>query len=187
MALEDRLTRDSHLEGGHAEDDFVRTLIKNQMRVYAYIVSLVPNRADADEVFQECCVILWSKHNEFVPGTNFLAWACQIALNKIFTLRKTQSRNRLVFDDEFLKAVSDERLAANERLELRSAALGGCLEKLKQRDRELIDGWYRYQGTTKELAEELGRPIDTVYKALKRIRGTLFDCVSRSVRAGETR
>lgn len=169
------------------EDEFVRTLISSQTRIYAYIVSLVPNRADADEVFQECCIVLWSKRNEFTPGTSFMSWACQIALNKVFSLRKSRARDRLVFDPEFLHAISEERLVSEQRLQDRSAALKHCIDKLKPRDRELIDGWYRYRGTTKNMAEQLGRPIDTVYKALKRIRGVLFSCVSRSLASGESR
>jgi RNA polymerase sigma-70 factor, ECF subfamily len=161
-------------------DEFVRLIIVNQPRLYAYIMSLVPNWADADDLFQECSIVLWSKKGEFTPGTNFLAWACQIALNKVFNLRKRQARNRLTFDVEFIKAVADERLAGRERLDERVAALESCVEKLKPRDRELLDRWYQRRGTTKVLAEQLGRPLDTVYKALKRIRMALFDCITRT-------
>ncbi len=166
-------------------DEFVRLIIVNQARLYAYIVSLVPNWADADDLFQECSIVLWSKRAEFKPGTNFLAWACQIALNKTFNLRKRQARSRLMFDVDFLTAVSDERLASSERLEARAAALDSCVEKLKPRDRELLNRWYQRRGTTKGLAEQLGRPLDTVYKALKRIRMTLFDCITRTSAASD--
>jgi RNA polymerase sigma-70 factor, ECF subfamily len=167
-----------------ANDDFVRLLIANQPRIYAYIVSLLPNWADADEVFQETGIVLWSKRDEFQPGTNFLAWACQIALNKVFNLRKRQARSKLIFDDEFLNAVSDQRIAGSERIETRSVALKGCVEKLKPRDRELLERWYQKRGTTKTLAEQLGRPIDTIYKAMKRIRRALFHCVSENLGEG---
>jgi RNA polymerase sigma-70 factor, ECF subfamily len=167
-----------------SNDEFVRLLIANQPRIYAYIVSLLPNWADADEIFQETGIVLWSKRDEFRPGSSFLAWACQIALNKVFNLRKRQSRSRLIFNDEFIQAVSDYRTAAAERAEARSVALKGCIEKLKPRDRELLERWYQKHGTTKGLAEQLGRPIDTVYKAMRRIRGLLFDCVTESLQEG---
>lgn len=167
-----------------SSDEFVRLLIANQPRIYAYIVSLLPNWADADEVFQETGIVLWAKREEFQSGTSFLAWACQIALNKVFNLRKLKARSRLIFDDQFLNAVSDERLAAGERLEARSSALKGCIDKLKPRDRELLECWYQKRSTTKVMAEQLGRPIDTIYKALKRIRHALFHCVSDSLGEG---
>jgi len=166
-------------------DEFVQLLIANQSQLFAYIVSLVPHWADADEIFQECSLVLWSKRNEFTPGTSFLAWSCQIALNKVFSHRKRQSKSRLVFDDEFLNLVAAERLAGTERLEERAVALSRCIEKLRTRDRDLLSRWYHRQGTTKFVAQQLGRPLDTVYKALKRIRGSLVDCVTRSLNAGD--
>lgn len=166
-------------------DEFVQLLIANQPRLFAYIISLVPNWADADEIFQECSLVLWSKRNEFITGTNFLAWSCQIALNKVFNHRKQQSHSRLVFDDEFLNLVAAERLAGEERLEERATALSHCIEKLRSRDRDLLSHWYQRKGTTKHVAQQMGRPLDTVYKALKRIRGSLLDCVTRSLNAGE--
>lgn len=167
-----------------ANDEFVRLLIANQPRIYGYIVSLLPNWADADEVFQETGIVLWSKRDDFQSGTNFLAWACQIALHKVFNLRKRQARSRLVFDDDFLNAVSDQRIAEGDRSETRSVALKSCIEKLKPRDRELLERWYQKRGTTKTMAEQLGRPIDTIYKAMKRIRRALFHCVSENLGEG---
>jgi RNA polymerase sigma-70 factor, ECF subfamily len=168
----------------NSDDDFVRLFLMNQPRLYACIISLVPHVADADELFQECSIVLWSKRDEFQPDTNFLAWACQIALNKAFNLRMRQARSRVVYDDEFLQAVCDHRTATADRSDVRSAALKGCIEKLKARDRELLEVWYQECGTTKSLAEQLGRPLDTVYKAMRRIRSALFDCVSQAMREG---
>jgi RNA polymerase sigma-70 factor (ECF subfamily) len=166
---------------GNSSDEFVEQLISHQPRLYAYVVSLLPHRADAEEVFQETCMVLWAKWKEFEPQSNFLAWACQIALNKTFNFRKRQARSRLVFGDEFLQTISDHKLASVERTEARSMALAGCIEKLKDRDRDLLDRWYQKHGTTKDLAQQLGRPIDTVYKAMKRIRQALFDCVTQNM------
>jgi RNA polymerase sigma-70 factor, ECF subfamily len=170
----------------NSSDEFVRLLIANQSQLYAYIVSLVPNWVDADEIFQECSMVLWSKRDEFAPGTSFIAWSCQIALNKVMNLRKRKSRGVLLFDDEFLKAVSDERLLHDDRLEARAVALRKCMLRLRAPDRDLLDHWYQRQGTTKDMAAEVGRPLDTVYKALKRIRTTLFECINRTLAAEES-
>jgi RNA polymerase sigma-70 factor (ECF subfamily) len=37
---------------------FAQRMVRNQQRVFAYIVSLVPNRADAEELFQQTCLTL---------------------------------------------------------------------------------------------------------------------------------
>jgi DNA-directed RNA polymerase specialized sigma24 family protein len=48
---------------------------------------------------------------------------------------------------------------------------------------------FRYESnlTGPEIAERLGRPVNTVYKALQRIRNSLLDCVDRTLRAQEHR
>jgi RNA polymerase sigma-70 factor (ECF subfamily) len=57
----------------------------------------------------------------------------------------------------------------------------GCLNKLGTRDRELIERRYQAKTTARKVADELERPASTVYKALARIRSSLFDCVERSL------
>ena len=55
------------------------------------------------------------------------------------------------------------------------------MKKLGSRDRELIERRYRTKTTARRVAEELGRPTSTVYKALARIRDALYDCVERTL------
>ena len=56
----------------------------------------------------------------------------------------------------------------------RRDALRGCLKKLPENDRHLVDRCYGdSRQSFKTAAEELGRPINTVYKALNRIRRAL--------------
>ena len=58
---------------------FTRLLLQNQKRIAGLIYSLVPQGADADDVMQETCAVLWRKFGEFGLGTDFGAWALRIA------------------------------------------------------------------------------------------------------------
>ena len=42
------------------EASFVEQMVHNQHRLFGYVVTLVPNRDDAEEVFQEACLTLWN-------------------------------------------------------------------------------------------------------------------------------
>ena len=77
-----------------------------QQRVYLFILSLLPNPADAEEVLQETNLVLWRKFEEFEPGTNFKAWAFQTAYYKIQSFLSRQERDRARFGDEFLEKVA---------------------------------------------------------------------------------
>ena len=81
-----------------SQRQFVRLMTKHERLVYGYILSLVPNWADADEILQETNIRLWEEFDKFVLGTNFAAWALRVAHFQVLTWRKRVSRSRLVFD-----------------------------------------------------------------------------------------
>src|SRR5262249_54956902 len=46
---------------------FLPLFLQNQRRLYAYILTLLPNRADADDVLQEASLVMWDKFDERAP------------------------------------------------------------------------------------------------------------------------
>jgi RNA polymerase sigma-70 factor (ECF subfamily) len=54
--------------------------------------------------------------------------------------------------------------------------------KLPAGDRQLVQRCYSDSATSfKTIAEEAGRPVNTVYKALNRIRRALQQCIDRTL------
>ncbi len=165
-------------------DRFVRLLAQNQRRVYLYVLTLVPNPTEAEDVLQNTNLVLWREFDTFRPGTNFAAWACRVALNQVLAWRKKRSRDRLEFSEAFLEAVGREAEEMSEVLEGRTTALAGCLGKLPADHRELVRWRYTDGLPIEAVAERAGRTVDATYRALSRIRQVLHDCVTRSVAAG---
>jgi len=162
-------------------EEFTRLLAKHQSRIYSYIYTIMPNSADADEVFQETSVVLWRKFEEYRPDTNFFQWAARIAYFKVLSHRKKQKRSRLVGSDEFIELVAaDMEMHADQYLD-RERALANCIAKLREKDRDLINRRYAPNGTVKVVAEQLGRPSKSIYAALGRIRRALLECVDRTL------
>ncbi len=60
--------------------------------MYAYSLTLVPHRPDAEDIFQNVGVTLWEKFDEFEEGTNFGAWACRIAWFKVLDFQQKRQR-----------------------------------------------------------------------------------------------
>jgi RNA polymerase sigma-70 factor (ECF subfamily) len=162
---------------------FVRLFAQHEHRIYAYIVSVLANWNDADEVMQETSVALWEMFDDFTEGTSFCSWACRIAYFRILRFREKQQRDRHEFNHEFVEAVAATALEEADSFEFRRKALGGCVEKLRPGDRELLRSCYGEDGTIKGAAERLDRPAKSVYKALARIRQVLFECVQRKLAA----
>ena len=166
-------------------DEFVRELTRSSQHLYTYIFGLVPIWADADEIYQETCTLLWQKYDTFVPGTNFRAWACRVALNKVHEYRRAYAKKPVCFSEAFIADVEQNLVDVAEQDDLRSEALAKCLSKLNPRHRDLIAHYYREGTSVKSIAESLSRTTDSVYKALNRIRASLLDCIQHLVTTEE--
>ena len=167
-------------------EEFIKLFTKFQRRVFLFILSQVPNPVDAEEIHQETNVINWRKFDRFELGTNFLAWACQIASYEVLKYRERQRRDRHLFSDEFVRQVASDAIEQADVLEQRRQHLAVCLSKLRDQDRERIQQRYSVGESGKSVAELIGRPINSVYQSLSRIRRTLLECVNRQIQAQAT-
>jgi RNA polymerase sigma-70 factor (ECF subfamily) len=166
---------------------FLRLFLQNQRRIYAYVLTLLPKRADADDVFQEASLVLWDKFDAATPPDDFAAWACRIAYFKVLDFRKRSQRGRVLFSQDMIERVAETALEQADALQLddRREALAGCVRKLTERDRGLLAARFSEGATVQSTATQLGRSPDAVYKALARIRQALFDCVTRTLAGGQ--
>jgi RNA polymerase sigma-70 factor, ECF subfamily len=161
--------------------EFVRLWTAHGQRVYAYILALLPNRADADEMFQETGTTLWEKFDQFQSGSNFRSWACSVALNKVRNFRQLRRHRVVLLSNESLDAVDRMAVMRSDELDGQHQMLADCYAKLSPTDRELIDCRYEPEATVKTVSQRVGRSVDAVYKALARIHRSLFDCVRQAI------
>ena len=168
---------------GLPSGEFVPLFTKAQRRLYLFILAQVPNPVEAEEILQETNLVIWRKSATFVPGTNFLAWAGQIARFEVLKHLEKRRRDKVRFSPEFIEKVSEEALADAPDLEERRKALINCLKKLRAKDRELIQMRYAPGENGIALAKGVGRPVNSVYQSLGRIRRTLLECINRQLAA----
>ena len=165
---------------------FLPLLTQHQRRVFAYIFTLVPNRTDAEDILQDTTITLWEKFETFEPGSDFVAWACQIAYWKVRNARRKYARSPIIHDDALLSSIADKLAATQKDRDDRHDALAQCLDKLSDRDHELVMSRYETDATVKDVAKHTGRTLDAAYKALSRIRRALLDCVTLRLEGGRS-
>ena len=163
--------------------EFIQLFTRTQRPMFLYILSLVPRPVDAEEILQEANLIVWTKSQQFQPGTNFRAWACQIAYYEVLKYRERKQRDKLHFNPELLEMIAAESIQQAELLDRRRQALAECLQKLKETDRTLIQTRYSPDGEGPGIADQLGRPINSIYQSLSRIRKSLLECINRRLAA----
>src|SRR5262245_27171270 len=95
-------------------EEFARQFSCNARRVYGFIMTLVFNYHDAEEVFQNTSVVLWNKFGEFQPGSDFFAWASRVAYYEVLSLLKQRRRSR-TFSDETLELLATEAIVISDR------------------------------------------------------------------------
>jgi RNA polymerase sigma-70 factor (ECF subfamily) len=140
-------------------------------------------------VVQQANATLWRKRDEFALGTNFRAWAFSVARYEVLSHRKRQARDsRLVFGEELEQVLADDLIERPDDTERRHEALRGCLEKLRQQDRELL--LYRYTataGTLDDFAQRMGRSVGGLKVTLHRLRNALLGCIEKQLAITEAK
>ncbi len=153
-------------------------MTQHQRRIFSYIYTLVPDRHDANDLLQETSLVICEKFHEFSPGTDFVAWACQVAYWQIRRARQKFARSKVVFDQGVMDAVAQTAAELRHELSERDEALAYCLGKLPARDREMVLTRYEPGCSVEHAARRSGRTLEAAYKALARIRKLLLDCVT---------
>ena len=80
-------------------------------------------------------------------------------------------------EDGLLELVAEEAEILSDQSELRRQALALCVEQLRPKDKELIQMRYAAGANGDRVAAELGRPANSVYQSLGRIRRVLLECI----------
>ncbi len=162
-------------------EQFAALLATCQRKVFLFVMGLLHHPADAEEVLQETNLVLWRKFDQYEQGTDFVAWACRIARFEVLKLREKKGRQERLFSSEFIEALAAEAENTLNQVDARREALAGCLQKLAERDRQLLMDRYRPGATTRSVAEALGRSVQGTRKSLHRIRTTLLECIQRTL------
>ena len=155
--------------------------MSHQRRIYAFILTMVPNYGDAEDLFQETVLLMWSKFDSFSPGTSFTAWGCTIARYQILSVRKRHAARGILFSQaatELLHSESDRFL---EQTDVRMQALRHCIDKLTPKDYELIRLRYPDEVTIQSIALQMGRSVQGIYKRIVRIHDALLRCVRKTL------
>ncbi len=164
-----------------SDDWFVVALIPLQTRLYRYIASLVPERADAEDLFQKSLLTGWQQRQRFDPALDLYAWLCGIARNHVRHHYRAAGRNRVTVNQDVINQLAERLEAEDRHFQQQQAALTECLGKLPVAQRELVEGYYHSGHTIRDFATGRGLGVEAVYKSLQRIRAALAHCIAQTL------
>ena len=161
---------------------FVRLQSDAQRRMFSFIQTLVYSWANAEEILQETNVTIWKKREQFDLDTDFMHWANRIAYFECLKFRaKNKQDHNKVFSDDSIQQMASKMLEMEDSLQHQSKVLEGCLEKLSEKDRALIQQRYFEETSVRDISEILGRSARSIYCSLQRIRNSLRSCILRTI------
>ena len=162
-----------------SSDDFAALYSQCHVNLLRYVMSLLPNRTQAEDVVQETARALWKKAKDYNPEQPFWPWAKKFAYFEVLRHRKRQAIRGKYFTETLIETLAAEHDEAEPVLEEQRAVLGQCLERLDGKARELVVCRYDRNQTLDSIAREHGRSANSLYLMMHRIRKKLVECVNR--------
>ena len=123
-----------------------------------YVMTLLGNRHDAEDVLQRASLVMWRRFGSFEPGTDFIAWATTVAFYEVRNFQRVTGRCRLEFDDELMEILAAERVQQVRQWCARTEALEHCVKKLDNASRALVEAVYT-DGTQAIRCRAQGRDV----------------------------
>jgi RNA polymerase sigma-70 factor (ECF subfamily) len=167
------------------DDQFIERYVECQSGLYRFIATLVPNRADAEELFQEASLTAWKIRDRFDPAREMSPWLCGIARNLVAAHYRKQKSLAVSLDPEVVEQLGQQQMDEDMVLRERARALNQCLEKLPERQRNLLRQYYHSDQTIQSFAQAQGLSTEAVYKMMQRVRMALFECINQTLKRGE--
>ncbi len=164
------------------DERFLQLLMANQDKIYAFILSLVHNSNDAEDILQDAITVMWRKFDTFKPGTSFAAWGFAIARVLVLKFFEKNRHSKLSFSPDLEKELA---LITTEKLTSEGEDILGilkeCLRKLDPRNYELIKMRYAEKKPTKKIADERGIASHRMYRLMGKIHEILRRCMRQSL------
>jgi RNA polymerase sigma-70 factor, ECF subfamily len=162
---------------GSSRDEFVQLLTAAQPRLFSYLAMVLGDVHDANNVLQEANVTLWTKADDFQPGTNFLAWAREVAYFKALAFVRDRKREKLILNQELVERVvtRPERVETDQR----RVPLRHCMSELSPKQMNVLRMRYSDGESIAAIAAKENKSEAAVKMSLRRVRLALMDCINR--------
>ena len=157
---------------------FVQLYARHQQSLFSYVLALVPQWADAENVAESTQLVLWRKFELYEEGTSFSVWAKQEAKSEVLKYRRRRKKEWLCFSSDVVKKLDLELHSMDATLRQQRETLPACLARLPEKSRILLYHRYRGNASIQQVAKKLGCSTSSVGKALHRIRHALLACIA---------
>ncbi|MDG2221968.1 MAG: sigma-70 family RNA polymerase sigma factor [Rubripirellula sp.] len=165
-------------------DQYILAITAIQNRLYAYILSLLADPVAAQDVLQETNLVLIRKADDFQIDASFESWAYNTARFQVLAHLRNRKRDRLVLHEAFAEKLAPVAEVMAEETQRKIQLLGGCVERLSDEHKTLLQKRYGTETSIAALAADRGKTASAMKQVLYRIRHLLAECVEKRLQKG---
>lgn len=179
--------------------DIISQVLQGQQNAYALLVEryqnfvftialrYVKSREDAEEVAQDCFIKAYRSLADFKGASKFSTWLYTITTTTCLTFLRKKKLEVHSLDNEKVFAAADNRDgglgAGGIEQKSRVAMVNSAIQLLSPDDAQVITLFYKGEQTLEEIAQILGKEVNTVKVQLHRARARLKDKMQLHFRA----
>lgn len=141
-------------------EDFESLLAKHRCGIEYYLRCRIPNRQDAEDLFQEVCTAGFLKFSQLRDRSQFKAWMLTIARNRCADYFRRRPEAALSIEE-----VPEYRLGSIHG-KMDFPLVDDTLEQLTTRDREILHLYFWQEMPQHDISKQLGIPLGTVKSRL---------------------
>ncbi len=142
-----------------------------------YLLALTGDPHLADDLLQECFLVVRRRSAEFRPDGDFAAWCRGICRNLAREAARARRRGPLGLPEDVVELLADAAPPPSET-EIQLAAVQRCLTQLSPRARELLALRHIDGLPPRDIATRVGWSINAVSVAISRALACLRGCVA---------
>ena len=149
-----------------ARKRFDEQFVRAYRHIFRYIAALAPEGEDAEEVFQDTCLKIIEKWQDYDAARPMVPWACGIAQNMLRKFYERRRRRGIRLSEVVIATVSEAQDRMASEIDRRLQELPDCLQKLTAEQRALLEKCYQQRGAIKAIAAASGFTTSAVGSAV---------------------
>ncbi|WP_197452214.1 sigma-70 family RNA polymerase sigma factor [Rosistilla carotiformis] len=180
----EQLNEDAEAREMELRLEFEQMLQASRDKLMLYLVALVSNVADAEDLCQRISLVMWQKFSDYDRSRSFLSWACGIARFEAYNFRRARVADRMLWRNDLPELLAStlenlDQAPSHQRL----SALRNCVQALPEREQSFVWQIYWEGRSFDSIAQSLGCSVRTFYNRMYLLRRRLSHCVARRSKA----
>ena len=168
--------------GPEPQHDFPGMVRTHQKALFYFILSLVRDRQQAEDLTQEVFMVAHRRRHDFQPGGPVAAWLYGIARNLVLAELRQRRRRPVPLDQTTLVSLGDafaEAQATTRHADDWLVGIEECMGRLDEKNRKLLALRYKKDMSVDEISRDMGVGLSALKMRLMRLRQRLAECLNQ--------